>query len=117
MSLEDFAEAFERVNLLRRWPGRSGGAKGHLFDLEAARKAAARLDVSGRTVVLAGKRVALAFGLRDPAWLEPAAFGRGERAAFVVPHPSGIVRFYNDEANRLAVGGLLRRLLDRAEGK
>ena len=68
MTLERFLESFERVNLLDRWPGRSGGAKGHLFDREEARRSADRLDLRGRIAVLAGLRVASAFGLRRVAF-------------------------------------------------
>lgn len=65
LTFDEFRRRFDRVNLLRRWPGREPGqAKGHKFPLAAARHAAARLDVRGRRVVLAGRRVALAFGLR-----------------------------------------------------
>lgn len=115
--LDRFHELFECVNLLARWPGRSGGVKGHVFDPAAARRAAARLDLRGRTVVLLGKRVARAFGLADPPWLQPLRLGRGEAAAFVVPHPSGIVRWYNEAGNRRAVGRLLRCILKRARSR
>ncbi len=111
LTLDEFLDAFDRVNLLKRWPGRSGGAKGHLFPMKAATAAARRLDVEGRHVVLAGRRVASAFGLRRFDFLESVALDKGEASCVVVPHPSGIVRLYNEPAFRLRVGRLLRKVL------
>ncbi len=113
VSHEDFLSMVDAVNLLNRWPGRQRGPKGHAFPVVDARAAATALDLAGRTVALAGKRVALAFGLRDPPWLVEVSLGVGESAAFVVPHPSGVVRWYNDPDNGRAVGRLLRRLIKR----
>ncbi len=113
LALEEFLDAVEAVNLLDRWPGRSGGEKGHLFPAAEARAAADRLDVVSRRVVLCGLRVAAAFGLRRPTFLAPAILGRNEASCVVLPHPSGIVRWYNSEANREAAGKALRRMLRR----
>lgn len=111
VDLAEFHWLFDCVNLLYRRQGkRSGARKGDLFDAAAAKRAARRLDVRGRVVVLAGKRVARAFGLADPPWLRRIALGRGEASCFVVPHPSGIVTWYNELLNRRRVAKLLRRL-------
>src|SRR5687768_10455370 len=111
LSLEEFLDAVEAVNLLPRWPGRSSAPKGHAFPRHDAFVAARRIDLTGRTVVLAGKRVALAFGLREVKWLTPAKVGRGEAFCAVIPHPSGIVRWWNEARNGRAVARFLRRLL------
>ncbi len=104
-------EAFECVNLLARWPGRGLGSKGHLFPLDEAKAGAAVLDLRGRAVVLAGRRVASAFGRRDAEFLEPLVLGRGEAWCRAVPAPSGIVRWYNRTCNRDAAGAVLREAL------
>jgi hypothetical protein len=111
MTIAEFLVAFERVNLIPFWPGRSGGLKGHLFPTDVARLRATSLDVRGRRVVLAGLRVASAFGLKEVAFLRPVRLDEGEASCVVVPHPSGMVRFYNEKANRRAVGRILRRVL------
>lgn len=112
LSLEDFLARIEAVNLLKRWPGRQA-VKGHLFPMDEAKRAVDRLDLERRDVILAGKRVAAAFGLKEVKWLREVELGRGERSAVVIPHPSGIVRWWNEERNRRAVGRLLERFLRR----
>lgn len=112
VGLPEFMATFDRVNLLSTWPGRSGGRKGHLFPLGEARRAALVMDLRGRHVVLAGRRVASAFGIGKAAFLEPAEAGKGEASCVVVPHPSGIVRWYNLPANREAVGLVLRKAVE-----
>ena len=112
--LYDFCMATQHVNLLREWPGPSGG-KGSAFPAEEAREAADRmaaalrggrvpweptgLPTDYRAVLLAGTRVRQAFHLGgnlferddgDPA-LPPV---------YVVPHPSGVNPFWNSRENR-----------------
>ena len=116
MSPDEFLRRVERVNLLARSPGRQP-AKGHLFPLREASVSAASMPLTGRVVVLAGKRVARAFGLTDPPWLTPVVLGRGEALCAVMPHPSGIVRWWNDAGNADEASRCLRRMLDAAEGR
>lgn len=112
MSLGDFRDRFECVNLARRWPGREPGkAKGHVFAAAPAAHAARRLRVGGRVVVLAGRRVAAAFGVGGAAFFEAVDLNRGEEACVVIPHPSGIVRFWNDAANVRAASRCLKGVL------
>lgn len=87
----DFLRRVEAVNLLPAWPGRFG--RGDLFPAASAADAARMLQVASRRVLLAGSGVAAAFGLRVPPWLSRASLGRGEEAAWAVPHPSGVVRW------------------------
>lgn len=98
-------------NLLDHWPGSAG--KGSAFPLAEARDAVGRVRASNpwTSFILVGKRVALAFGLRDPAllrwfWSEGAWFA-------VVPHPSGINRWYNDPENARAAATFM---LETARG-
>jgi uracil-DNA glycosylase len=99
-------EAFELVNVLDRWPGRSGCGPhpGDGFPLGEARKAARRLlrTLVGRRVILLGGRVCRALGVSpEPilAWREVIGIG-GAIAVAVVPHPSGVNHWWNDPANR-----------------
>ena len=94
------------VNLLPAWPGRRG--KGAAFPMAEARAAAAELVplLEGRAVLLLGRRVAAAFGVVDWPYLVPMRWEGGPVAA-VVPHPSGVCRWWNDpEASRRAAGTL-----------
>ena len=101
-----YLRAFERRNLLPAWPGKSG--KGDAFPMEEARAAAAGMDVRGRTVVCCGRKVAGAFGVRAGFLSETEKDG----AAFVVlPHPSGVNRWWNSRSNRRRARRLLRRLI------
>mgnify|MGYP001576063991 FL=1 len=107
-----FLAGFERKNLIGTWPGQEG--KGSAWPVAAARKAAGTLlpELAGRTAILLGKRVARAFGMARLAYFAwaPIKVAAGMRPAWVVvvPHPSGINRWWNDAANRKKAGGWLR---------
>ena len=112
---EEALAAFERVNVLERWPGKAG--KGSRFPVAEARQGAnaivGRLLV-GQRVVLAGKRVASAFGLLAPigAWVNV----RGTHFT-VIPHPSGSTRDYNCALTRVAAGSALLRAIERCRAE
>lgn len=109
VSTSDFRRRFALANVLSRWPG-SSGAKGTAWRLVRARLEAARLAgrfVPGRTVVLLGKRTALAFGVRA-GYFEQTPVGRA--TAVVVPHPSGINRWYNVAENVEKMRAFMRGL-------
>lgn len=99
-------DVFDAVNLLERWPGPRG--KGDLFPLREARRRAAILTsmLTGRTVVLVGQGVARAFG-QDST---PLSRLSGGLCGFVVPHPSGLNRWYNDASNVSAASAMLKTL-------
>ena len=106
----DVAATFDVVNLLTEWPGRAPGQKGDAWPQELARTMAlslAREVLRRRTVIFAGRRVAAAFfpGRRTQPYLE--WWGGSTRFA-VIPHPSGIVRWWNDPSNRDAAASFLR---------
>lgn len=112
LDLQDYARRFARANVLEQWPGRL--TKGDAFDLPTARLRACvlrRRFVGGRLVVLLGRRTALAFGLRC-AYLQP------ERVAcanvVVLPHPSGINRWWNEPENVRRASSFLRRAARQA---
>jgi len=93
----EFRDYFEALNVLPHWPGKSG--KGDAFPIEEAKKAAVRLEkyLVDRRVIFLGDLVAIVFGWsRTPKlqWRQCAAY---EFA--VLPHPSGINRWYNNPRN------------------
>ncbi len=109
LSFEDFARAFDRVNVLDAWPGSAG--KGSKFTLDVARSRAVavrRRFTRGRVVVMLGQRVPRAFNVMA-SYFDPIAVG-GARV-FVVPHPSGINRWYNDADNVATMAAFMRRLV------
>lgn len=91
---DDYLERFERINLLGAYPGADG--KGAKFEAREAAQAADALTLRGRVVLVLGQRAAKALGLRAEycTWQDH----RGGLCA-VIPHPSGINRWYNDAAN------------------
>ena len=113
LSRADFLATFERVNLLP-FAGKDGG-KGDAFDASAARLAAGRLapSLAGRRVVLVGLAVAKAFGLDEPPLLSWTVH-RGMNVA-VVPHPSGVNRWWNEPTNVAMAKAFLRELAAQAQ--
>ncbi len=101
-------KAYDRAlkfNLFHAWPGKAG--KGDRFDVEAARPAAGAIKQSlygvavNWTVVILGFRAARAFTSEPSllAYFKPWSF-TAEVTYVIVPHTSGINRWWNDEANR-----------------
>lgn len=93
-------DKFDLANLFEQHPGRSAKGKGSRWDAPAARLRAkeATPGLKGRRVVFVGRRVSTAFGYPWLPWATWTWDDRGFWAA-VIPHPSGIVRFWNDPAN------------------
>ena len=102
--------AFDRRNVLAAWPGKA--SKGSRFPRADARRGAHLLMEQiprGARIILAGSRVADAFGLALPL----GAWARSHGAHWtVIPHPSGATRAYNLAATREAAGMVLLRALD-----
>lgn len=112
LSFEKYLARFERVNLLS--VRQDTTAHGFVFDLAAARRTASSLVAcieSGRLVALLGKRVASAFGLRSSSYFAPC-YLPNDATLYVVPHPSGINRWYNDAPNRAEMARFMRRLVE-----
>ena len=78
------------------------------FDQEEARAAAARINGRESRLILLGQKVAKAFGLERPIALR-WMLHRGSWVA-VIPHPSGLNRWWNEAENRDAVEKFLRPL-------
>jgi uracil-DNA glycosylase len=103
-------EHFDTVNLIDFYPGKVG--KGDRFEREVAERSAALLVVRRWPVVLlAGKNVARAFGVRAD-YFRWAALVNGGRVA-VIPHPSGVNRWWNCPRNRAKAARFLRAVLAR----
>lgn len=103
MTEAELSASFCRINLVDEFPGKNG--KGDAFPAAEARTKALLLmkRYAGRrvTLVLAGKKVAGAFGLRGRDYFERGRFHEFPNIGFVtVPHPSGVNRWWNDAGNR-----------------
>jgi uracil-DNA glycosylase len=108
MGRKEYMGLTDRYNVLRRWPGKKG--KGDHFPMRLARRSARRLALgfSGRRVILLGRSVAKAFGL-NVGYLKWVNIGFD---VAVVPHPSGINRWWNEARNKAAA----RRFMEDAWG-
>lgn len=105
-------ENIGRVNLFAEWPGHSTRSDGSAWKKKEAREEARTLapKLRGKLVVLAGLRVADAFGYRPPsALLSIDADSRGFEYA-VIPHPSRVNRWWNEPGREEAVAEFLRSL-------
>lgn len=104
----DYMRSFARRNIFGEPQPKEG--KGRAFPVDEARSSfeSEVLDFHGRRVVVLGRRVAEAVGLDDQAewftWYGVDADAGGEKVSFsaaIMPHPSGINRWWNKESNRL----------------
>lgn len=99
------------VNLLDEWPGYQARGKGTRWSHRAAAARVATVPFGDYDrVVLLGRRVAAAVlpagaGLPFLRWIDHD----GHRFA-VVPHPSGIVRWWNDPGNAAKAAAFLAPL-------
>jgi hypothetical protein len=107
IGIDEYMELTERTNLLGEWTGRAIGEKGDLWSSLAARERAEELVglFPGRTAVLLGRNVARAFGLGQVPWLSWTDLGGGRVG--VIPHPSGIMLWWNSMENRTMAGRFL----------
>ena len=107
-----FWDQAEAANVLGRRPASSG--KGRHFDAGAARRRLARLrrSVEGKDVLVASVRAARALGASRAilTWAPAPPDGPLRLAArvAVIPHPSGVVRWWNDPANVRRAAAFLR---------
>jgi hypothetical protein len=113
-----FMWKYERRNLNARWNGKAG--KGDRFDRDEAGIRSDEILAEGfDRVVCVGAAVGAAFGLGK---IEPLGergvyipvAGGGERyvSFFLLPHPSGIVQWWNDDFNRFRARKRLREFLE-----
>jgi uracil-DNA glycosylase len=109
--VRDLERAARLVNVLQRWPGFGhAGEKGSKVPIAKAKRAAKKIELVG-VVVLAGRRVARAFGLDDAPYFQWFRTDRhGPCNLVVVPHPSGSNRFWNYPENRELARAFFLRL-------
>jgi hypothetical protein len=108
-------EMFEVRNLLDRPMQRREAMKGTDWPAEEAAEAARALAIlveREQQVVLLGKRVAAAFGLPGVGYWKTALVDALPPMT-VIPHPSGIVRLWNDPVNRVRAGYVLWQALGK----
>lgn len=114
----EFAVAFERVNVLDEFPGRSAG--GDAFPPAKARRGARALmpRLKNKIAILLGRGVATAFGFGNfPFLSEIHAVHRLSEDRYcpvryvIFPHPSGRSRWWNDSERAWAAGDFLRALI------
>jgi len=114
---EQYQWQTRRENLLPHWPGKAKHGNGDAWPAKRAR-AAARVMVTsrqldGHVVILLGRRVADAFGIRrDVQWFTWTDGVIGTRFA-VAPHPSGASRWWNEPKNMRAAGRFWRAVYRR----
>lgn len=91
-----FLDHFDRINLIKAYPGKAGA--GDAFPMPEARAAAAAISevISGRRVILLGSEVGLAFRLRALLFQETLV---GTNIFVIAPHPSGLSRWWNEAPN------------------
>lgn len=112
------AEAYGRAlkfNLLSSWPGKAG--KGDLFDVGVAAPAMITINraLDGIavewTVVLLGFRVAETMTANRPhlrEYFKP--WSAANRTYVIIPHPSGVNRWWNEDANRFRAVRACRKI-------
>ena len=100
VSFEQFLGCSDRINMFDEWMGKKG--KGDLWDGKLAKERAVELLplLQDRVVFFVGRNVADAFGQKIP-WLKWQESEVASKIA-VIPHPSGIVLWWNKKENRTA---------------
>lgn len=107
---EELLKRCDTSNLLPDWRGKNG--KGDNFPMNEAIISAELIWTKFfdyDRVVLFGSNVASAFGMKNEKVLKWVVL-EGTTVA-VVPHPSGINRWYNDPENRKKAEKFLRKLI------
>lgn len=112
LPLLDFLGRVEAVNLLKSWPGRSHSSKGDAFPLDRARRAADLIDIDRRIVIAVGQGVGRCFDAGTEYFKANDVRGG---IIYVMPHPSGIVTWWNDLDNKRRAATFLKNILGIAE--
>ena len=98
MPLACFLDHFDRVNLLS--VRQDTKEKGFEFDLRSAKVAAEVMKQNfkeGQVVLFLGRRVAEVFGVHNHYFALNIV---GEAQVYIIPHPSGVNRWWNEDANK-----------------
>lgn len=110
LTLRQYARRFERRNLLAVFPG--SAPSGDVFPSHEASEAAKQMiwELSGRRVVMVGIAVARAFKVDYNDLFEWVDDPRGFKFS-VIPHPSGVNRYWNAPGAKALAMGFFARLL------
>lgn len=102
-----FINRYARINLNAQWIGKAG--KGDVFDIaEGYTSTKVLLRGSWTHYVLLGQKVAQCFGIKsDPCTAVEAI----NKHFLLLPHPSGINRWWNDAENRSRASAKMREFL------
>lgn len=113
LTFDEYMEKFDRMNLLDVRAEYSG--KGMDFNVKAARSTAreliTRAFLPGRLILILGKRAASAFGMTSIAYFQRMVINGAE--VYVVPHPSGINRWWNLPENEQQMIRFMRTVVSR----
>lgn len=115
MPIEEFLATFDRVNLLEEQPQDS--PKGMQFNVKQAGKIARAIEPHfgvGQIVLLLGKRVGSAFGLKHVPYFETLALSHAK--VTIVPHPSGASRWWNETENELQMIRFMHKIARDVRG-
>ncbi len=106
----NFIKKYARINLNTEWIGKAG--KGDVFDVVEGRRAAKNLLMGSWThYVLLGRNVADCFGLEIDEPLQMFCAEGADKHYLLLPHPSGINRWWNDPEHRKAAAWALKSFL------
>lgn len=100
----DYLDGFDRVNLMEKPDYTPEQMRLRQYSLMAS--------FTGRRVVMCGTKVPMTMGLRHSGFHLGVQQGPNF-VYYVIPHPSGLCREYNDQSMRHRVGDLLFSLLRR----
>ena len=118
MSREEYLDRFKRLNLLDYWPGALKSGRGDKFPILEGRKSAQRIQkqISEYHILCIGKRVGKCFNMDDcfkwEEYIHCYPFTRNRVA--MIPHTSGLNRFYNDPDNIQRTKTFLQELISDA---
>lgn len=115
LSVDEYLETFERINLYYDTPKKIDRPTRLAGEVTASMLKA---RFAGRRIILLGRGVASAFGFGDEdlmVWFRVVSWDTQDRTLFaLLPHPSGLNRWYNDVRNVRRAERFLRREVRRA---
>lgn len=98
-TLDEFLGVFYPVNVCDSWQGKADNGKGDAFKVKAGSALDKMLEASkpGGLVLVCGLATARAIGMKKPQLFRVTDWE--DRRVAVIPHPSGVNRFWNDDEN------------------
>lgn len=117
LTLDNFLALFDRANLFNRYMGRHDRFKGDKFPMQEACMNAHNLVNNNslyryKRIVILGRNVAKAMGCPKREYLEWFDYGSDMPQVAVMPHPSGLNRWWNDPRNTETAKQFLLELRD-----